>query len=70
MCFVATQDTRPTVTVDIYSNGVVNVYRNGDLTPKLTYLFSDLPAGRVGYAANMAKTFFDNFAALDETVLP
>jgi hypothetical protein len=41
-----------------------------DRSPLVSYQFSGSATGQVGYAAKKAKTFFDDFYAWDETVLP
>jgi hypothetical protein len=78
--------TRHTVRVDVYSTGLVNVYLTdkettrsvddtrademGASSPLVSYQFSGVAAGQVGYAARKARTFFDDFYAWDETLLP
>lgn len=57
------------VRVDVNPDGLVEVYINNEDVPSLSYAFSGLQSGKVGYKAKKAKTYFDDLAVWNENVL-
>jgi hypothetical protein len=56
--------------VDIHPDGWVRAYLNDQTAPAASYRFPAPAPGKAGCRAERAATYFDNFSAWYETVLP